>query len=69
MQSKLFGITFVIVFMPAFAVVIWANAPAPPANQQIGFPDGVFNSLEETDCRLCHENPEQFPVDPESISV
>ena len=67
MQSKLFGITFVIVFMPAFAVVIWANAPAPPANQQIGFPDGVFNSLEETDCRLCHENPEQFPVDPESI--
>jgi hypothetical protein len=67
MQSKLFGITFVIVFMPAFAVVIWANAPAPPANQQIGFPDGVFNSLEETDCRLCHENPDQFPVDPESI--
>jgi hypothetical protein len=47
--------------------VIWANVPAPPANQQIGIPDGVFDDLEEADCRFCHENPDQFPVEPEYI--
>lgn len=49
------------------ALPVRATVPAPPANQQIGMPDGVFNNLEEIDCRLCHENPDQFPVDDFSI--
>ncbi len=55
------------VFILASAMVIWANVPAPPANQTIGIEDSVFNDLQEVDCRLCHENPDQFPVDPEYI--
>ncbi len=50
-----------------FAMPLWADVPPPPVNQQIGIPDSVFNSLQETDCRLCHENPDQFPVEDETI--
>jgi hypothetical protein len=67
MQLKLFSISFILVFSLAFAMIIWANVPAPPVNQQTGIPDGLFNDLEEEECRLCHENPDQFPVEPESI--
>jgi hypothetical protein len=67
MQSRLFIIGCVLVIIIASAMVIWADVPAPPANQQIGIPDGIYNDLEEADCRLCHENPDQFPVEPESI--
>ncbi|NIN35709.1 MAG: hypothetical protein GTO60_11735, partial [Gammaproteobacteria bacterium] len=67
MQSRLFGISFVFAFIFAIAMLSWADVPAPPVNQQIGIPDGLFNDLEEADCRLCHENPDQFPVEPESV--
>jgi hypothetical protein len=36
-------------------------------NQIIGVNDGVFNDLDEADCRLCHENPDQFPVEDETL--
>ena len=48
---------------------LWANVPAPPTNQTIGVNDGVFNDLLETDCRFCHENPDQFPVEDVTIAV
>jgi hypothetical protein len=67
MQLRLFGISFVVVFILASAMAIRANTPAPPVNQTIGIDDSVFDNLAEADCRLCHENPGQFPVDPETI--
>lgn len=39
----------------------------PPVRQEIGIPDVLYNSLVEADCRFCHENPEQFPVQDVSI--
>jgi hypothetical protein len=35
-----------------------ADIPAPPANQQLGRSDGVFNNLAEAECRVCHEDPD-----------
>ena len=49
------------------ALPLRADIPAPPANQFIGINDGVFIDLVEDDCRLCHENPDQYPVDDETI--
>jgi hypothetical protein len=34
----------------------------PPVRQEIGIQDVLYNNLVESDCRFCHENPEQFPV-------
>jgi hypothetical protein len=63
-------ISFTVIVLSAaliFAMAASANVPAPPANQQIGMPDTIFNNLEEADCRICHENPDQFPVKDVSI--
>jgi hypothetical protein len=49
------------------ALPVRADIPAPPANQFIGINDGVFHDLVEDDCRLCHENPDQYPVEDETI--
>jgi hypothetical protein len=35
--------------------------------QAIGIEDQVYGNLVEADCRLCHENPDQFPVLDDSI--
>ena len=40
----------------------WADIPAPPANQQMGIDDGIFNTFVEAECRLCHDDPDA--VDP-----
>lgn len=48
---------------------LWAAVPAPPTNQTIGVNDGVFNDLLEADCRFCHENPDQFPVEDKTITA
>ncbi|MFV1964643.1 MAG: cytochrome c3 family protein [Pirellulaceae bacterium] len=32
----------------------WADVPAPPVNQLLGFPDVGFGDLTEPDCRACH---------------
>ncbi|RJX24059.1 MAG: PKD domain-containing protein [Desulfobulbus sp.] len=39
------------------AAVSSADVPPWPVNQQAYIPDGVFNTLSEPDCRLCHEDP------------
>ncbi len=65
MKRTLFSLTLTLAFTVAFAALVWANVPAPPANQQLGIDDGVFNNLIEADCRLCHEDP--LIVDPGSI--
>ena len=39
------------------AGVTMANVPAPPANQLLGIDDGIFNNLDEADCRVCHDDP------------
>jgi hypothetical protein len=44
-----------------------AECVPPPARQTIGIRDILYNNLVEADCRFCHENPEQFPVEDVSI--
>jgi len=43
-----------------------AAVPPPPANQNQGIPDGVFNNLTEPVCRTCHNQtpPPGIPVNP-----
>lgn len=36
------------------SAVTLANVPAPPVNQNIGIPDGVFNDLVRENCWYCH---------------
>jgi hypothetical protein len=47
--------------------LVWAALPPLPAHQNIGTIDGLFNNMVEEDCRFCHENPDQFPVEDETI--
>jgi hypothetical protein len=58
-MKKEFLLCFIIV--SSFSLIVcsqlWADVPPPPANQITGIPDSVFNNLEETDCRFCHEDP------------
>jgi len=35
---------------------VWADVPAPPANQNIGMFDGALGNVAEADCRLCHSS-------------
>jgi hypothetical protein len=39
------------------ASIALAAVPPPPANQNLGIDDGVFNNLNEAECRVCHEDP------------
>ena len=41
-----------------FVGVTRADVPAPPANQDLGIWDGVFNNMDEDDCRACHDDPD-----------
>jgi len=34
-----------------------AVVPPPPANQDLGIFDGIFNNLTEAECRACHDDP------------
>lgn len=43
-----------LVVAGGMATASWANVPAPPVNQNIGIPDGVFNNLERQNCWYCH---------------
>lgn len=48
-----------------YALPVQADVPPPPVNQNIGIPDGVFNTLVEANCRACHED--TTVVKPETI--
>jgi hypothetical protein len=65
MKRKLIILTMALALTMGFAMQVPANVPAPPANQQLGIDDGVFNNLVEADCRFCHEDP--LVVDPGTI--
>ncbi|MCJ7819641.1 MAG: hypothetical protein MUP53_00435 [Bacteroidales bacterium] len=65
MRKTFFSIAVISVFTLACALHALAVVPAPPVNQTIGVPDGIFNNLEEADCRICHEDPDI--VEPTSI--
>jgi hypothetical protein len=59
MQRKKLSLILAIVSSALlFASAVWADIPAPPANQQLGINDGVFNNLLEAECRVCHEDPD-----------
>jgi hypothetical protein len=58
MQRKILYVIFSIASITLlFSVAVRADVLAPPANQQLGISDGVFNNLLEADCRVCHEDP------------
>ena len=48
-------------------MVVRASVPPPPTNQQVGVKEVLYSDLHEADCRYCHENPDQFPVEDEAI--
>ena len=50
-----------------FASPGWADVPPPPANQIIGLTDGVFNNLDEAECRICHDDPD-IAGDPDNVT-
>jgi hypothetical protein len=59
MQRKILYLIFIIASITLlFTFTVRADIPAPPANQQLGINDGVFNSFLEADCRVCHEDPD-----------
>ncbi|MCU7936534.1 MAG: IPT/TIG domain-containing protein [Candidatus Thiodiazotropha sp. (ex Dulcina madagascariensis)] len=62
------SITMAAVFIVGTAIssISMAAVPAPPVVQNQGIPDGVFNNLQESDCRTCHNQnpPPGIPVDP-----
>jgi hypothetical protein len=58
MLRKYVSLAFILVFTLAFALPILADIPPPPLNQTIGIPDGIFNNLDEAECRFCHEDPD-----------
>jgi hypothetical protein len=59
MQRKVIFLTFIIAICTLFYVTtVRSDIPAPPVNQQLGVNDGVFNNIDETDCRVCHEDPD-----------
>lgn len=39
----------------AATLPVWADVPAPPANQSLGMADVLFGDLQEADCRSCHD--------------
>ena len=41
-----------------FVGVTRADVPAPPVNQDLGIWDGIFNNMDEDDCRACHDDPD-----------
>ncbi len=58
MSRKVFSLfVSIAVLMLAFAVTSFANVPAPPVNQKLGIADSVFNDLNESGCRFCHDDP------------
>jgi hypothetical protein len=65
-KKSLMFLVFMVAFLASYSICV-ADIPPPPVDQDIGILDTVFNNLLEADCRLCHENPDQFPVEPESI--
>ena len=58
MRRTVVSIAVITVFILACALIGLAAIPAPPVNQTIGVPDGIFNDLVEAECRFCHEDPD-----------
>ena len=52
-----------LLLVGGISTVSWANVPAPPVNQNIGIPDGVFNDLARENCWYCHIPSRLTPAD------
>lgn len=48
------GIGLALGLLMASAVTAMAAIPAPPVDQKLGIPDTVFNNMNESVCRSCH---------------
>ena len=64
-KKYLITIHAALLMLAGMAATSYADAPPPPANQNLAIPDGVFNNLQESDCRFCHSAtpPDGVPVD------
>ena len=56
-RKELLAIIVAVVIMLLSFGTVWANIPAPPVNQTLGFYDTIFNNLTEAECRVCHDDP------------
>ncbi len=61
MVDKLFA-TLVWLLAAMSCATGWASTPPPPVNQNLGMPDGVFNSMTMDVCGSCHFNPDTAPA-------
>ncbi len=57
-MKRQFSIIYIVITAELIGPHLWAAIPAPPVNQTIGVPDGIFNDLGEAECRFCHEDPD-----------
>jgi hypothetical protein len=57
MKKNITIITALTISFMLLAANGFTDIPAPPVNQLLGMPDGIFNNLVEADCRACHVNP------------
>lgn len=48
--------TAIVCVSLVFASKGWADVPAPPVNQSLGFADVGIGDLAEADCRVCHSS-------------
>ena len=67
MRKPIFSILMLIITMGLGIALAWALVPPPPVNQLLGTLDTEYPNLVEQDCRYCHEHPETFPVEDETI--
>ena len=56
MKKTLYVLPIAFFCLLAFTASLKANVPPPPANQQLGVDDTIFNNLTEDDCRACHDS-------------
>ncbi len=63
MFKKLLLTTCALFMLGGMFSTSWADVPAPPVNQNLGIPDGVFTDLKRENCWYCHINDRFIQLD------
>ena len=66
MKMHIVAVSVALMLFVCVAAISFADIPAPPVNQNLGLPDGIFNNLLTSDCRVCHNGgtpPEGVPIE------
>ncbi len=54
MFKKLLFIISALIMAGGIVTTSWADVPAPPVNQNLGIPDGVYEGMAKENCWYCH---------------